>query len=341
MKKRTILITGSGGFVGQNLIRAFSDLSHRVVAVDVRPHPIPAKVRFVQADIRDRDKMRELCQDVSSIIHNASVVHTRRTQEEFIWDINMGGTENLLKAAQEREVKRFVYISTASAVYEGRDIENGNEALPYSSISQAPYSDSKIAAEKHVLNANGENGILTCAIRPHVVFGPGDQRFLPAVLRKAYGGKLKYGVGKGDKLSDFTYISNLVDAIVSAEKRLSSVSPVAGNAYFVTNGEPMEFFAFINLLLEKLELPLVKRRIPYALAYFTAAMAEAWDALQGVGIKAENGLSRFTIRYLCTHHYFSIEKAKRDLDYCPRISLREGIRLTAEHIQKHGSIVDL
>ena len=164
-----------------------------------------------------------------------------------------------------------------------------------------------------------------------MIFGPGDNRFLPAILSRARAGKLKFGVGKGDKLSDFTYISNLTDALLSADERLGTDPRVGGQAYFITNGEPMAFFAFVSEMLKELKLPPIKGLVPFAVAYPVAALAEFWDTLKGGTLNAEDGMTRFAIRYMCTHHYFSIEKAKRDLGYVPKVNLAEGIRLTARH----------
>jgi sterol-4alpha-carboxylate 3-dehydrogenase (decarboxylating) len=227
-------------------------------------------------------------------------------------------------------------VSSASAVYEGRDIENGDESMPYSRISQAPYADSKIAAEKEVLETNGKNGLLTCAIRPHVVFGPGDERFLPAILSRARSGRLKYAVGMQRKLSDFTYASNVADALLLADAKLTVGSPVGGNAYFITNGEPMGFWDFVGRVLTRLRLPPIRGRVPFPIAYAVAAAYEAADTMRGGTLNSENGLSRFAVRYMCTHHYFSIARARRDLGYVPAVTIADGIERTARHLEQLG-----
>ncbi|MEM9193957.1 MAG: NAD-dependent epimerase/dehydratase family protein [Myxococcota bacterium] len=339
---RITVITGARGFVGRHLVDAFATRGDQVVAADVdgKPDDVPGRdnVRWETADIRDADRMQQLVAGATAVIHNASLVHTRRNKEDLIWDVNHRGTRNMLRACREEGVKKLVYMSSASAVYEGRDIENGDESMPYSSISQAPYADSKIAAEKEVLAASGVGGVATCALRPHVVFGPYDQRLLPAVLGKAKAGKLRWGVGRGDKLSDFTYIDNLIDAVIAAEERLALDSPVAGEAYFVTNGEPMEFFDFVGQVLEKLDMPQIRGRIPFSVAYPIAAAKEAWDTLKGGSLGNEGSLSRFAVRYMCTHHYFSIDKAKRDLGYEPRVPVSEGIDRTVAHLRASGAV---
>lgn len=322
-----VLVTGGCGFVGRHLASALADRGHQVVALDLGGDAWRDDVEVQHVDLRDADATSAAVAGHDLVFHSASLVHTKRNRSDDVWAVNLGGTEHLLAACREHGVSRLVYVSSASVVYEGGDIEGGDESLPYARISQAAYADSKIAAEKLVLAADGPS-LSTCAIRPHVVFGPGDTRLLPAILQRARDGSLKYKVGPGTHLSDFTYISNLVDALLSAAERLSPGSPVAGEAYFVTNAEPMAFFDFVGHVLQGLELPSPTRSVPYALAYTVAAIAETWDTLKGGTLHAEDGLSRFAVRYLCTHHYFDIAKARRDLAYQPRVSLEEGIART-------------
>jgi nucleoside-diphosphate-sugar epimerase len=333
----TLLVTGAHGFVGRHLVNAFADRGHSVVAVDLAGERWRDDVRWEIGDVRDAARMKALCEGVDTVIHNASIVHTRRNKEELVWEVNHGGTRNVLAACRDAGAKRLVFMSSASVVYEGRDIVDGDERLPYTSVSQAPYADSKVAAEKDVLAANGEGGVATCALRPHVVFGPHDKRLLPALLDRARAGKLKVGVGRDDKRSDFTYIDNLVDATVAAAERLAVDSPLAGQAYFVTNGEPMAFFAFVDAVLTELGLPKTRGRVPYAVAYPVAAIKEAWDTLKGGSLGNEGNFSRFTVRYLCTDHWFSIAKAKRDLGYDPKVSVAEGIVRTVRHLRETGA----
>lgn len=329
---RTILITGGQGFVGRALVNRFADLGHEVICADINDRPFRKDVRFIKLDICDKDALVRACKGVETIIHNASLVHTRHNRVEDVWAVNLGGTENILDACRVHSIPRLVYISSASAVYEGRDIENGDESLPYSGISQAPYADSKIAAEKKVLAFSGTARTQACAIRPHVIFGAGDNRFIPTIVQKAREGKLSRAIGNRDKLSDFTYISNLVDAVVAAEERMVPGSLACGQAYFITNGEPMAFFDFVEKLLVEIGYPPIRGRIPYWLAYGIAALAEAVDTLKGGTLNSEDGLSRFSVKYMVTHHYFSIEKAKRDLQWRPAVSLAEGIRRTVDEL---------
>jgi nucleoside-diphosphate-sugar epimerase len=331
--RRRIVVTGGHGFVGRALVGRFADLGHDVTSVDLADTPYRGGVRFVKADLRDGAAVATACAGADTVIHNASLVHTRQTHADDVWAVNLGGTENVIAACQAHAIPRLVYLSSASAVYEGRDIENGDETLPYSSIPQAPYADSKIAAEKLVLAFSGAADTLACAIRPHVVFGPGDNRLVPAIVRNAQAGKLKRAVGHRDKLSDFTYVDNLVDAVVAAADRLAPGAALGGQAYFVTNGEPMAFFDFVDRLLVALGFPPTRGSVPYPLAYTAAAVAETIEQLKGGAPGAENTLSRFAVKYLVTHHYFRIDKARRDLAWQPRVTIADGIRRTAQALQ--------
>lgn len=324
-----ILITGAGGFVGRALVDRFADAGHAVIATDIKGSAHRSDVRFITLDVRDGDAVAKACAGVDVVIHNASLVHTSQNCQDMVWAVNLDGTVNVLNACEAQPATRLVYISSASAVYEGKDIENGDETLPYSRVSQAPYADSKIAAEQRVLEAATAGRVQACAIRPHVVFGPGDTRFIPAIVNKARQGRMNREIGDRTKLSDFTYISNLVDGVQAAVERLGVNPAVNGQAYFVTNGEPMAFFEFVDRFLVEMGYPAIKGSVPYWLAYAVAAVAEGIGTLRGATPGQENGLTRFAVQYMNTHHYYSIKKAERDLGYRPAVSIDEGIRLTA------------
>ncbi len=336
------VVTGGCGFVGRHLVEALVARGDQVRVVDIASPEaagFDAQIEYRQADITDEPAMHEAVKGATTVFHNASVVHTKQNQQQFIWRVNLDGTRHVLRGCQEHGVPRMVYVSSGSVVYEGKDIENGDESLPYTQVSQAPYADSKAQAEKEVLAASGEKGVGTVALRPHVIFGPHDQRFLPAVIKNAKQGRLRYQIGRGTWLSDYTYVTNLVDALLLADTKLSTDDKVSGQAYFITNGEPMPFWDFVRRVLAKLDLPPMRGKIPHQLVYGIAAVKEGIDTLRGGTISPEDGLTRFAIRYMCTHHYFSIEKAKRELGYNPRVSVEEGIEITCQHLINETSLL--
>ena len=338
MEKKKVLVTGGCGFIGRNLVNGFADAGCEVTVLDFGGSAFRDDVKFLNVDIRDKQAVLDACAGIDSIIHNASIVLTKQVLTDMVWSVNLGGTHNMIEACKVHKIPKMVYISSASAVYEGVDIENGDETLPYSSISQADYADSKIQAEKDSLAFSGTADTTVCAIRPHVVFGPEDQRFIPNILDRLKQGKLNRAVGDRDKLSDFTYISNLVDAVVAAEANLEKGSVLDGQAYFITNGEPMPFFDFVEDFIVEMGHPKITKKVPFWLAYSVAAIVEGWDMLKGGTLK-ETGMTRFAIKYMVTHHYYSIEKARKDFGYTPKISLAEGIKITVADLNKKGLAV--
>jgi sterol-4alpha-carboxylate 3-dehydrogenase (decarboxylating) len=335
------LVTGGCGFLGAAIARGFQARGDEVIVLDVAEECPIDGVEYRRVDITDRAAVIEACKGADTVVHNASIVHTKWNKVDFVWGVNLGGTENMLEAAKANGIERFIYISSGSVVYEGKDIENGDESLPYASTSQAPYADSKIEAEKIVLANNGEGGLATCALRPHVVFGPGDQRFLPALLKNAKAGRLRAQIGRGVWLSDYTYVTNMVDAVLLADEALAKDgldSIAAGSAYFITNGEPMPFWDFVRKVAARLGFPPIKYTVPKSLMWGIAAIKEGIDTLKGGTLNAEDGLTRFAIRYMCTHHYFSIEKARRELGYNPSVTVDEGIELTCKHLEATGAV---
>jgi sterol-4alpha-carboxylate 3-dehydrogenase (decarboxylating) len=335
MNKKRLLVTGGCGFIGRNLVNGFCDAGFEVTVADFGDKAFRDDVTFLDLDIRDADKLADACEGMETIVHNASIVHTKASLSDVVWAVNSQGTLNVIEACKKHKIPKLVFISSASAVYEGKDIKNGDETLPYSSISQAAYADSKIQAEKDVLAFSDTANTVCCAIRPHVVFGPEDNRFVPAILEKLKNGSLKRAVGNRDKLSDFTYISNLVDAVVAAEDKLSADSAVAGQAYFITNGEPMAFFDFVEDFIVAMGKDKITKKVPFWLAYSVATVVEGFDHLKGGSFK-ENGMTRFSIKYMVTDHYYSIAKAKKDFGWSPAVTLAEGIKLTIDHLDAQG-----
>ncbi len=331
------VVTGGGGFVGRHLVHALVERGDRVRVLDV-VEPAGLGGEFVKTDITDPKAVRAGLEGADLVFHNASLVHTKQNKTDFVWNVNYEGTRHIIEGCQDLGIGKLVYVSSGSVVYDGEDIENGDESLPYARKNLAPYAHSKVEAEKLVLARNGEGGVATTALRPHVVFGLHDTRFLPALIAHAKAGRLRFQVGRRTWLSDYTYVSNLVDALLAAGDRLTPDSPVAGNAYFITNGEPMPFWEFVRRVLDRLGLPPLRGRIPHQIVYAIAAIKEGIDTLRGGTLSPEDGLTRFAIRYMCTHHYFSIDKARRDLGYEPAVSIDEGIERTCQHLLASGAV---
>lgn len=333
------LVTGGNGFVGRHLVRALAARGDEVASMDLAPWDGDGggdepEIRSVVADLRDAAALEQACEGIDAVFHVASRVQTHRTGADEVFDVNVGGTRKLMDACRAQGVPKLVYVSSASVVYGGEDIEGGDETLPYPTTFHAPYAEAKAQAERDVLGAS-DAALATCSIRPHIVFGPGDTRFFPAVLNRARSGRLKAYVGDPHKRSDFTYVDNLVDGLIAAGDALGPDTALAGQAYFVTNGEPLAFWEMVGRLLDGLGLSRPTWRVPYPIAYGAAAVRESLDRVRGIAT-SEESLTRFTIRYLTTHHYFSCAKAERDFGYRPRVGIDEGIARTIDSLSRAG-----
>lgn len=332
VNSRKILVTGGCGFIGSHIAKAFANLGHKVTVVDVNARHLRDDVTSLSVDIAESQDVIDVCKGMNSVIHCASLVQTTNVGRERIWQVNYDGTKNVIAACQTHQIARLTYISSASVVYAGADIENADETYPYVKNPSSAYVESKLAAEHAVLALKDTSPLRTCILRPHLVFGPSDQRFIPNILQRAEQGKLSREIGNRTKLSDFTYISNLVDATVLAEEKLGTDPSLNGEVFFITNGEPKPFFEFVEEILLQLGYPSIKGKVPYWLAFVGAAVIELYNFLRFQEVQPESGISRFSVKYQATHHYFSIKKARRKLGWRPEISLSDGIRLTVEDL---------
>jgi nucleoside-diphosphate-sugar epimerase len=218
-------------------------------------------------------------------------------------------------------VRRLIHTSTPSVVYNGRDLAGADESLPLTTSCPSPYPLTKAAAEAEVLAAHCPE-LGTVALRPHLIWGPGDPHLVPRILARARAGRLRI-VGKGTNRVDMVHVENAADAHILAETALARPgSPAGGRAYFVTNGEPVVLWEWINGLLIALGEPPVTKRTPLGAARAIGGACEVIWGLLPVG--AEPPMTRFLASELAMDHWFDISAARRDLGYSPRINMSDG-----------------
>ena len=324
------MVTGSAGFVGSNLVRALLARGCVVHGFDRAPAPFedPNLVWF-RGDIRDGNAIRDACEGVDAIFHTAAMIETLTYAPthfaELVRSVNIEGTQNLLEAAEQSGVRRFVH--TSSIITTAGTAEAGvGEAAPYSKASDL-YSSTKVESEQLVLAANGKSGLLTCAIRPGGIYGPGERNTIVGPLMKA----LKQGApivlfGDGRSRIDYTYIDNLVDAQIRAAERLVDGSPVCGQAYIVTDGAPINTGQFSQTLVHEMGIDARSIRIPAVLGRALATASERVFQLFG---KPKPPVSIVEVQLCVDDSYFSIDRARQDLGYQPIVDTREGLRRTA------------
>ena len=322
----TILVTGGGGFIGRSIVRALLDRGEPVRVLCRGDYPLLRewRVDLRRGDIRDQEVVAAAVEGCDAVFHTAAHIDLWGPYETF-FAVNTLGTRHVIDACHQHRVRRLVYTSTPSVVHSGDAVSGVDESAPYPSQFEAHYPATKALAEQEALAANGD-ALSTVAIRPHLVWGPGDSSALPRLVARAKAGRLRM-VGRPQQI-DTTYIDNAVDAHLLAYDRLEPGSPVAGKAYFITQGEPLEGPTFINDMLDAAGLPPVSRTIPAPLARSAAALAEAvWNTFK---LQSEPPVTRFLVSQLSTAHWYDISAARRDLGYDPKVSYREGmVRLKA------------
>ena len=265
--------------------------------------------------------MASACAGVESIFHVAAKVGVWGSYEEF-YRSNVLGTRALLEGARTNRVRTFIHTSTPSVVYNGRDLAGVDESLPLTTDCPCAYPVTKAVAERDVLAANSAE-FRTVALRPHLIWGVGDPHLVPRILERARAGKLRI-VGDGRNRVDMVHVENAVDAHLQAEAALRAGGAAAGRAYFITNGEPVVLWDWINGLLRALGEPEVHRRVPLRMAYAAGALCEGvWRLLGRAG---DPPMTRFVASELAKDHWFDIGAARRDLGYQPRVSMEQGTR---------------
>lgn len=322
------LVTGGGGFLGSAIVRLLRARGDEVTSYSRGEYPELAQLgaRHVRGDLAESKLLLEVMRGHDTVFHVAARAGLALGRDPF-WSANVDGTRHVLAAALETGVERLVFTSSPSVCFDGADHRNASNDLPYAARFLAPYPESKAAAERMVLAANGKSALSTCALRPHLVFGPGDPHLLPRLVERGRAGKLAI-VGKGTNEVSLTYVENAAWAHLDAADRLSKSAPHAGKAYFLAQKEPVALWTWINDLFGALGIPPVTRRVPLPLAY----LAGIW--LENVAKPdVEARMTRFLALQLSTSHSYDLGPAERDFGYVERVSMSEATRITVESLR--------
>jgi nucleoside-diphosphate-sugar epimerase len=318
-----ILVTGGGGFLGGAVVRLLNARGDAVRSFTRSNYPWLAEIGVEQAfgDLADQGAVTAAAEGCDAVLHVAGKAGVWGRYDDY-YATNVTGTVNVLTACRVLGIRRLVYTGTPSVVHTGRDIEGGNESLPYATRFLGPYPETKAAAEKKVLSANGPD-FATVALRPHLIWGPGDPHLIPRLLTRARAGKIRR-VGDRNVTVDVTYVDNAAAAHVLALDRLDVGSPIAGRPYFITNGEPVDLYGFINRILATAKLPPVEKTVSVRKAKLAGWVLEKVYSL--FKLTGEPAMTRFLASQLSTSHWFDISAARQDLGYEPRVSLEEGLK---------------
>jgi 2-alkyl-3-oxoalkanoate reductase len=314
------LVTGGGGFLGSGITNALLKKGNEVSVMGRGRYPhLPNSIKILQGDIRDSDFVNASLENIDTVFHTAAIPGI--WGQDF-FSINVQGTENIINACKKNLVRRLIFTSSPSVVFGDASLEGVDESTPYPEKYLCDYPLTKALAEKMVLQANG-SVLSTVAIRPHLIWGPGDPHLVPRLLEKAKNNKLVQ-VGDGKNKVDMIYIDNVVSAHLLACKALEGDTYISGKAYFVSDGEPVVLWDWINQLLRKMDKSNVSRKISYKNAMRLGAFLEGVYGL--FRIKKEPPMTRFLASQLATSHYYNISRAKNDFGYMPLVSREEGMK---------------
>ncbi|CAJ0941739.1 unnamed protein product [Ranitomeya imitator] len=330
--QETVVITGGGGYFGHRLGCTLHQTGVNVVLFDVRKpaQDIPDGIQFIQGDIRSPSAVEEAFTDASCIIHTASYGMSGREQLQtrLSEEVNVKGTENVIQACIKKSIPRLVYTSTFNVVFGGQSIKNGDESMPYLPLNRHAdnYSRTKAIAEKKVLQSNGQplannSGYLrTCALRSAGIYGPGEQRHLPRIINTLDQGLFLFSYGDRNNLVQFIHVDNLVSVHISAAKGLTEEKHyvAAGQAYFIADAAPIDNFQFFRPFVEGLGYKFPSTRLPLFLIYVMSYLTEWLHYLIRPICNFQPLLTRAEVYKTGVTHYFSIEKAKKELGYEPK-----------------------
>ena len=315
--RASVLITGYGGFVGAAVARRLLAEGYHVRGIARRSYPELAAqgVAASVGDVTDPDHCDRAVRGCDAVIHTAAIagIGVRRRPFEIA---NVRSTANIIDAARSRDVSALVYCSSPSVVFDGRPHRNENESLPYPATYLNPYSETKAEGERLALAAASDD-FRTCSLRPHLVWGCGDQHLIPRLINRRRANRLRI-IGRGDNVIDTVHVETAAAAHVLAVNRLlGGDAAVTGKAFFVTDSQPIRCWDWINMLLHAAGEPAVTRRIPLRAAH---AMGRALELLyRAAGSDAEPPMTRFLALQLGIDHYYDVSAARQSLGLVPNV----------------------
>ena len=325
------LVTGGGGFVGKAVVTRLVALGIETAVIGRHRYAEVERLggQSIVGDIGDAQLMARATESVDIVFHVAALAGIWGAWQDY-YATNVLGTEVVLESCRKNRVPMLVYTSTPSVVFNRTDIRGGDERLAYADKYLCHYARSKVIAEKTVLNANCAT-LKTCALRPHLIWGPGDPHLVPRLLA---GGRKKMlkKVGDGANLVDISYIDNVAYAHILAAKNLAGEGTAAGKPYFISQGEPVNLWDWINELFAAMDIDKIHASISFPVAYRLGGLMEVLYIL--ARLKKEPRMTRFLAEQLAKSHYFSLENARQDLGYEPIISSTEGLRRTIQWLKK-------
>lgn len=336
-KAKKCTVIGGSGFLGQHMVEQLLERGYTVNVFDIHQGFDNPRVQFFIGDLCNQQDLYPALKGVSTVFHCASPPPYSNNKELF-YRVNFIGTKTVIETCREAGVQKLILTSSASVVFEGVDIKNGTEDLPYAMKPIDYYTETKILQERPVLDANDpKKNFLTAAIRPHGIFGPRDPQLVPILIDAARKGKMKFMIGNGENLVDFTFVENVVHGHILAAEHLSQDAALGGKAFHITNDEPIPFWTFLSRILTGLNYEAPKYHIPYWMAYYLAFLLSLLVMVVSPLIQIQPTFTPIRVALAGTFHYYSCEKAKKLFGYRPLVTMDEAVERTVQsfhHLRK-------
>lgn len=323
------MVTGGGGFLGTAVTQRLRERGDRVRSFTRSFYPALEEIGVEQmlGDLRNPDSVDRACKDVDIVFHTAAKAGVWGNIKDF-YDINVQGTRHVVDSCLRRGISYLIHTSSPSVIFDGKDMAGVDESVPYPTQYHAAYPATKAQAEQIVVRA-ALKGLKTIILRPHLIWGPGDNHLVPRILQRA---KYLRQIGDGRNLVDTTYIDNAADAHILAADNLMSSPHLSGKTYFISQGEPIPLWEMVNHILDAADLPPVKGQISPPLARFVGSFLEL--IYKTLRLPGEPRMTRFVAQELSTSHWFNIDAAINDLGYDPKISIKQGLNRLRQWLQQ-------
>lgn len=317
--KPLALVTGGAGFLGLYIVEALLAEGWQVrVFCRGRYESLEAlDVEVINGDLVDPVQVRKACDNVEVVFHVASKTGPWGDYQEF-YATNVIGTENVIAACKDAGVKKLIYTSTPSVLSFYEDLKGVDESHPFPTQRISAYQETKMMAEKQVIEANSES-LCTTALRPHAIWGPRDTQLFAKLIERIVANKLKI-IGNGKNRISVSYVENTAQAHLQA----AASDRVGGQVYFINEVEPVALWPWINELVASIGLQPVTSQVPYGLAYGIGAVCEILFGL--LPFLGEPPITRALVSVSGKDHYFDVSKAERDFGFHNDIDMDEAKR---------------
>lgn len=330
-QKKTVLVTGGGGFLGRYIVERLLELGCEKIKTlgrSSQPELVELGLEVICGNISDLQTVVKACKNCDIVIHTAAKAGVWGTYKDF-YSANVTGTENIIAGCLENNAECLINTSTPSVVCSEDDIKNGNEEIPYPLTFPANYPETKAKAEKLVSEASAK-GLKTISLRPHLIWGVRDPHILPRILKRAQKKRLMQ-IGDGKNLVDMTNVQNAAEAHIKAAEAVLNNPSISGSNYFISDDNPVNLWDWINEFLAKMGVEKISKTIPFKRAYTIGSIMEFFFRI--LPFKSEPPMTRFVAMQLAHSHFFNISAAKKDLHYKPVVDSEQELLKTIEWLK--------